>query len=194
MRLSGAFKNQIKSLYCIALLLYLHSFYSSFQFDDTMCESFELYQMFRNNGIIGSMRVVQVRLNSFQLLKSEMIRETQTQQFKMPRVLRNKEYLQFLLDRAIPGDEWLHRFSCHYPSYNYMTGGAKVTLSMLLRGNNQCINRSINQSSKLASNQSVIEIHHVWRAQVLLNIWQKMLTALSTITLCYAATWQIQFI
>ena len=59
----------------------------------------DVYNKLRDAGSIGLMQVVQVKPHSFQELKSVMTQESRSQQFKMPRILRNTESIQFLLNR-----------------------------------------------------------------------------------------------
>ena len=71
------------------------------QYDADMCSNFELYKTLRANGSIGQMEVKQVAEGTFQRLKALMIEHTQNQAHKMPRVLRNKLHLKYLLSQEI---------------------------------------------------------------------------------------------
>ncbi|ELT96087.1 hypothetical protein CAPTEDRAFT_195611 [Capitella teleta] len=57
----------------------------------------KVYGVCRANGSIAPMQVVQVKEGTFARLKSIMIKDTNNQQYKTPRALRNPELLTFLL-------------------------------------------------------------------------------------------------
>ena len=62
---------------------------------------FQYYKELRCKGRISPIEVVQVKSGTFLRLKALLIRETQNQQFKMPRVLRREDFLKFLLDERL---------------------------------------------------------------------------------------------
>jgi len=66
-------------------------------FDDILRKEAELYDLFRSTNILGQPNIIEMKQGAFQVLKNAMIQETQTQQFKMPRLIHNPVYLDFLL-------------------------------------------------------------------------------------------------
>ncbi|CAH1778234.1 unnamed protein product, partial [Owenia fusiformis] len=73
-------------------------------FDKTLCEVFPQYGRMRNDQIIQQMEVLLVKPQTFEHLRSYMLqknRKTTAYQFKMPRAMRNTNYLKFLLDRLL---------------------------------------------------------------------------------------------
>jgi hypothetical protein len=73
-------------------------------FDNSLCEEFEQYRNLREEGSIDPMEVIQIRNNGFLHLKSHMNKDILNQQFKMPRALRNEEYLAVLLSEELSED------------------------------------------------------------------------------------------
>ncbi|TRY64752.1 hypothetical protein DNTS_017802 [Danionella cerebrum] len=73
-----------------------------YKLDQCLQEDSEIYRSYRIKGSIGPMRVELVRSGSFQELKDHMIvfSSVSSNTFKIPRVVRRKEFADFLLQRA----------------------------------------------------------------------------------------------
>ena len=57
--------------------------------------------MLKNRQSVTRMQVIQVKAGSFLQLKDRMIKESQNPQFKMPRALRVKPHLAWLLQQKL---------------------------------------------------------------------------------------------
>lgn len=75
--------------------------YLLFQFDVTLSSTCEMYRMMRDKDSIDQIRVIELKNGTFERLKSKIITDTQNQQYKLQRVIRNKDHLQFLLSNQI---------------------------------------------------------------------------------------------
>ena len=73
----------------------------AFQFDQALCQKLELYNSLRQNNSISPMQVIQVSQGTFSKLKQDIIKETQNQQFKMPRVIKDENYISTLFKAKI---------------------------------------------------------------------------------------------
>ncbi|XP_041358845.1 GH3 domain-containing protein-like [Gigantopelta aegis] len=68
--------------------------------DDTLCSQSYVYSSFRKKGSISGMKVYILKPGSFQALRRHMIESTSASpnQYKVPRVLKKKEHIKFLMD------------------------------------------------------------------------------------------------
>jgi hypothetical protein len=67
------------------------------QFDESLCRESGIYRLHREKGSISAMHVIQIQHGGFQKLKYFILSSRPTMQFKMPRVLRRREHLEFLM-------------------------------------------------------------------------------------------------
>ena len=78
-----------------------------FQFDECLCSVVEMYANHRETGAIGRMRVVQVDGDTFNQLKKSVLTNN-NHQFKMPRVMRDQESLNWLMSQQIVAHTFTH--------------------------------------------------------------------------------------
>lgn len=73
------------------------------KFDEILQENHPVYKSFRVKGSIGGLRVVQVKMGTFDLLKKWMLENTEasSNQIKIPRVLKKKEAVRMMLENKI---------------------------------------------------------------------------------------------
>ena len=73
------------------------------KFDEILQENHPVYKSFRVKGSIGGLRVVQVKMGTFDLLKKWILENTEasSNQIKIPRVLKKKEAVRMMLVNKI---------------------------------------------------------------------------------------------
>lgn len=82
--------------------IYVLSF-SIFQVDATLCNKSYVYSSFRKKGSIGEMQVHIMQPGCFRELREFVIQNTtgSPNQFKVPRVLKRKDVVEFMFQRVV---------------------------------------------------------------------------------------------
>lgn len=77
---------------------------SNLQVDTSLTRLHDMYKMYRDSGSLKSLKVVQVRGGTFQSM-GKLIRSfnktSSLMQFKLPRIVRQPELLQYLLENTV---------------------------------------------------------------------------------------------
>lgn len=72
-----------------------------FKLDETLTKKHKPYAVYRNKGSISPVRILPVKQGTFDELKRKIMGSYPNGQFKQPRLMRQENYLSFLLQQVI---------------------------------------------------------------------------------------------